>query len=88
MVLLDLNLPKIPGLEVLRRMKQDPRTRRIPVIVLTASRRNQDIRESIRLGAETYIVKPVDFQSFSMATPQLQFDWALIRPSISQRARA
>lgn len=85
MILLDLNLPKVPGLEVLRRVKQNPRTRAVPVIVLTASQKSQDIEESRRLGAETYIVKPVDFQSLSLITPQLQLDWALLRSSGTPR---
>lgn len=72
LILLDLNLPKVSGLEVLRRLKQDERTRMIPVIVLTASQRDRDIAESRRLGAETYIIKPVDFHRFSQVTPQLK----------------
>ena len=79
MVLLDLSLPKVDGLEVLRRIKADPRTRKIPVIVLTASSRGQDIAASKRLGAEGYIVKPVDFQNLSAVTPQLHMQWALLR---------
>jgi CheY-like chemotaxis protein/DNA-binding XRE family transcriptional regulator len=86
-ILLDLNLPKVPGLEVLRRVKREPRTQTIPVIVLTASRSSQDIYESRRLGAENYIVKPVDFQNFSLITPQLHFDWGLLRPAMQARAR-
>jgi CheY-like chemotaxis protein/DNA-binding XRE family transcriptional regulator len=81
LVLLDLNLPKIGGLEVLRRIKTDGRTRRIPVIVLTVSNRNRDIGECRRLGAETYIVKPVDFANFSKVTPQLSLRWALLEPA-------
>src|SRR5258706_16080494 len=81
LVLLDLNLPKIGGIEVLRRIKADERTRMIPVVVLTASRTDRDIAECQRLGAETYIVKPVDFQGLSRATPQLNLDWALLKPS-------
>ena len=78
MVLLDLNLPKVSGLEVLRRIKADPRTRSIPVVVLTASKRDRDIATSKRLGAEAYIVKPVDFQNLSQVTPQLSLQWAAI----------
>jgi CheY-like chemotaxis protein/DNA-binding Xre family transcriptional regulator len=80
LILLDLNLPRIGGLEVLRRVKSDERTRTIPVIVLTTSQKDRDIAESRRLGAETYIVKPVDFQRFSQVTPQLSLHWALVRP--------
>lgn len=78
-ILLDLGLPKIDGLEVLRQIKDDPRTRTIPVIVLTASDRDRDIAASQRLGAEAYIVKPVDFQNFSGVTPQLSLQWALLK---------
>jgi len=81
LVLLDLNLPKVGGLEVLRRIKSDGRTRTIPVIVLTVSQRDRDIAECRRLGAETYIVKPVDFVNFSRVTPQLSLRWALLEPA-------
>src|SRR5436190_9625548 len=77
-VLLDLNLPKASGLEVLRRIKGDARTRTIPVIVLTMSRRDRDMGECHRLGAQIYIVKPVDFANFSKVTPQLSLRWALL----------
>jgi CheY-like chemotaxis protein len=78
-ILLDLGLPKIDGLEVLRQIKGDPRTRTIPVIVLTVSSRDRDIAASQRLGAEAYIVKPVDFQNLSGVTPQLSLQWALLK---------
>jgi CheY-like chemotaxis protein/DNA-binding XRE family transcriptional regulator len=78
-ILLDLGLPKIDGLEVLRQIKADPRTRTIPVIVLTVSNRDRDIAASQRLGAEAYIVKPVDFQNLSGVTPQLSLQWALLK---------
>jgi len=81
LVLLDLNLPKVGGLEVLRRIKSDGRTRTIPVIVLTISQRDRDIAECRRLGAETYIVKPVDFVNFSKVTPQLSLRWGLLEPA-------
>ena len=79
MILLDLGLPKIDGLEVLRQIKTDPRTRTIPVVVLTASRRDRDTAASKQLGAEGYIVKPVDFQNLSGVTPQLSLQWALLK---------
>ncbi len=78
-VLLDLYLPKVSGLEVLRRVKSDERTKNIPIIILTGSQRDADFTECQRLGADTYIVKPVDFQKFIHATPLLRLDWALIR---------
>ena len=79
MILLDLGLPKIDGLEVLRQIKADSRTRSIPVIVLTVSDRDRDVAVSQRLGADAYIVKPVDFQNLSGVTPQLSLQWALLK---------
>lgn len=79
-ILLDLNLPKVSGLEVLRQLKAEKRTRKIPVVILTVSQSSQDIAECRRLGAETYIVKPVDFQNLSQATPRLNLNWALLKP--------
>jgi CheY-like chemotaxis protein len=80
-ILLDLNLPKKSGMEVLREIKSDKRTQHIPVIILTVSNRDQDINECRRLGAETYIVKPVDFQNFSEVTPRLNLAWMLVKPN-------
>jgi len=85
MILLDLELPKVGGLEVLRKIKADPRTKSIPVVVLTASRQHRDIAVSRRLGAEAYIVKPVDFQNLSEVTPQLSLQWALLKPGLLPR---
>ena len=85
-VLLDLNLPKVHGMEVLRQIKADKRTRKIRVVVLTVSRTDDYIREAMRLGAEAYIVKPVDFHRFSEITPRLDFSWTLLQ--ISMRAAA
>jgi two-component system response regulator len=70
-VLLDLKLPKIDGLEVLRRLRSDPRTKRLPVVVLTSSREEQDIVSSYDLGANSYIRKPVDFDQFIEAVRHL-----------------
>lgn len=81
LVLLDLNLPKKSGLEVLRELKGDQRTQNIPVIILTISDRERDIEECRRLGAETYIVKPVSFQNFSKVTTLLSLSWMLVEPS-------
>jgi CheY-like chemotaxis protein len=77
-VLLDLKLPRIDGLEVLRRMKEEPRTRTIPVVVLTSSREERDIIESYQLGVNSYIVKPVDFEQFAESVRQLGLYWALL----------
>jgi CheY-like chemotaxis protein/DNA-binding XRE family transcriptional regulator len=81
-ILLDLNLPRIDGLEVLRRIKVDARTRHIPVVVLTASKVDDAIATCKRLGAETFIAKPVDFQNFSAMTLQLSLQWALLKPAL------
>jgi len=80
-VLLDLHLPKIHGLEILRRIKSDEFARKIPVVVLTASQRDDHIQEALRLGAQSYIVKPVDFQNFSQSTSKLSFRWAMLNPA-------
>ena len=77
-VLLDLKLPKVGGLEVLRAIKDDPRTRHIPVVVITSSREDRDLAEAYRLGANSYVVKPVDFDQFSEAVGQLGLYWVLI----------
>jgi len=74
-VLLDLSLPKVDGLKVLRRIKADPRTRTIPVVALTSSREQGDVVESYRLGVNSYIVKPVNFDGFMAAVQQLGLYW-------------
>jgi two-component system, response regulator len=80
-VLLDLNLPVIDGLEVLRRIKAEERTRNIKVVMLSANRRDGRLNEAMRLGAVGCMVKPVDFRSFSQMTPKLDFSWTLLQPS-------
>jgi CheY-like chemotaxis protein/predicted XRE-type DNA-binding protein len=87
-VLLDLYLPKISGLEVLRRIKADERTSRIPVVILTISQVFSDFAECQRLGAETYIIKPLNFQRLSQITPRLNLDWALLKPAAAAAAAA
>ncbi len=78
MILLDLKLPLVDGIEVLRRTKADPRTRSIPVVVMTSSREDRDIVESYQLGVNSYIVKPVDFGQFTEAVKQLGYYWLLL----------
>jgi two-component system response regulator len=75
LILLDLKLPRIDGLEVLRRIRADERTALLPVVVLTTSRELQDIQEAYRLGANSYIRKPVDFERFIHAVGQLGLYW-------------
>jgi two-component system response regulator len=77
-VLLDLKLPKVDGLEVLRAVKSDPRTRAIPIIVLTSSKEEKDLVEGYSLGVNSYIQKPVDFDSFRDTVRQLGLYWLLI----------
>jgi CheY-like chemotaxis protein len=77
-VLLDLKLPKVDGLEVLRQVKADPHTRKVPVVVLTSSREERDVVESYSLGVNSYILKPVDFQQFTEAVRTIGLYWLLL----------
>lgn len=77
-ILLDLNMPKIGGLEVLRAIKNDERTRRIPVIVMTSSKEDSDIIASYDLGVNSYVVKPIGFDNFSKAVTELGMYWLLV----------
>jgi len=79
LVLLDLSLPKISGLEVLRRLKADKQTREIPVIILTISPESRDLAKCQRLGADTHLVKPLNFQQLCQLTPRLNLNWALLK---------
>lgn len=77
-ILLDLKMPKVDGIEVLRILKQDERRKVIPVVVLTSSKEERDIVESYRLGVNAYIVKPVDFEKFVKAVSDIGFFWLLL----------
>ena len=77
-VLLDLKLPKLDGLEVLKRIRADPRTELLPVIILTSSKEEQDLINGYKLGANSYVRKPVDFEQFVTAIQQLKLYWLVI----------
>ena len=81
LIILDLKLPKVDGLEILRQLKADERTRLIPVVVLTSSQEEKDVIESYKLGVNSYIVKPVNFESFTTAIADLGFYWFILNQS-------
>lgn len=88
MILLDLKLPLVDGIEVLRQIRNNPRTRWVPVVVLTSSSEERDIVETYKLGVNSYIVKPVDFEQFNEVAKHLGYYWLLLnrQPSTSNES--
>jgi two-component system, response regulator len=84
-ILLDLKLPLVDGIEVLRRIRSDPRTRSVPVVMLTSSNEQRDLVETYKLGVNSYIVKPVDFEQFNEVAKQLGDYWLLINRQPASR---
>jgi two-component system response regulator len=78
LILLDLKLPKVDGIEILQRCKSDPRTKRIPIVILTSSREERDLVNSYNLGVNSYVVKPVNFSQFTEAVRQLGLYWMVM----------
>jgi len=84
LILLDLKMPKVSGIEILRKLKGDPRMKVIPVVILTSSKEEQDIIESYELGVNAYIVKPVDFDKFLDAVSQVGLFWMLLNQPVAR----
>jgi DNA-binding response OmpR family regulator len=87
-VLLDLKMPKVDGLEVLRKIRSDPNLKMVPVVMITSSREEQDLISSYQLGVNAYVVKPVDFQKFVASVKELGMFWAVINeppPGVMKR---
>lgn len=85
LILLDLKLPKVDGIEILQRCKSDPQTKGIPIVILTSSREERDLVDSYNLGVNSYVVKPVDFSQFTEAVRQLGLYWMVLNQVPSDR---
>jgi two-component system, response regulator len=85
LTLLDLKLPKIDGLEVLRRLRHDERTRNLPIVILTSSKEEQDLRNCYQLGCNSYIRKPVDYEQFTESVRQLGLYWLVLNEPLPVR---
>jgi two-component system, response regulator len=88
LMLLDINLPKMDGLEVLRRVRADPRTKLVPIVVLTSSKEEEDVLRSYSLGANAYVRKPVEFAEFAVAAKTLGLFWLLLNEPAPIQSRA
>jgi len=84
-VLLDIKLPKVDGLQVLQRLRADDHTKLLPVVILTSSKEERDILDSYNLGANSYVWKPIEFNEFNAAVKQIGLYWLLINEAVSER---
>ncbi|MFB3766636.1 MAG: response regulator [Methanotrichaceae archaeon] len=83
-ILLDLKLPKIDGIEILRKIKSDERTRKIPAVILTSSKEDRDLRDAYDLGVNSYVTKPIEFEEFAKVVADLGMYWLLLNKSLAR----